>query len=227
VAAWLSEVIGEIVDRYPVAGVHLDYVRYPHERTGFHPEAVQRFQAQYGFDPVWLYTRSGDGDSGSVDEGLDSLKQVWIQWRCQQVTETVRMIRDRLGPRSPRVLLSAAVKPDHERAVERYGQDWKTWMEQDLLDFVVVMAYSPATEEVVRQVGEARRLLQGRPLFAGIGIYNQPSSTTVEQIEAVRRIGIHGISLFSYTIVAEDDEYLRTLREDCFGRSSPGTAGEE
>lgn len=220
VKVWIADIVSEIVGRYDIDGIHLDYVRYPNDGTGFHPEALLRFQDQHQFHPVSLFRGEGDREGDSADESVDSLKHVWIRWRCEQVTETVRMIRDRIQGREPGVKLSAAVKPDYDRAVEKYGQDWKRWMEMDLLDFVVAMAYSPSTDRVLQQIQEVRDILRDRSFFAGIGIYNQSISATIQQIKAVRSVGVDGLSLFSYNSIAEDDDYFTHLKESCFIQAS-------
>jgi len=214
VRTWITNVAGEIADRYDVDGIHLDYVRYPGDKTGFHPEAVLRFEDQYRFDPVLLY-RDNRGQKMNEDH-IDSLRTLWVEWRCQQVTETVRMIGKRIKARKPAVKLSAAVKPDYDQAREKFSQDWGTWMERELLDFVVTMTYSSSTDRVLEQIRSVRRKLGGRSFFAGIGIYNQPILTTIEQIRGIRSIGVDGLSLFSYNTVSQDDEYLQYVTERCF-----------
>lgn len=213
---WIAEVIGEIVARYDVDGIHLDYLRYPNRGTGFNPQARARFMEKYHFDPIHLAGEKENLKSDSGFVGGDNLDRLWNRWRCQQLTETVQMVRDRIRAARPEVKLSAAVKPDYDLAVRKFGQDWKRWMDEGLLDFVVVMAYSPTTTVVVRQIEQARRMIRTGSLFAGLGVYNQPAFSTVQQIAAVRRLGVEGISLFSYNSIADDEAYFRTLKEGCF-----------
>ena len=216
VRVWIADIIGEIVDHYDVDGIHLDYVRYPNGETGLNPEARARFLEAYDVDPIHLFTSQKDREHNAESEDIDTLHHVWNQWRCQQVTETIQGVRDRISRAKPRVKLSAAVKPDYELAVEKYGQDWKTWMDRSLLDFVVIMAYSPETDVVARQIEDACQLVSERSLFAGIGVYNQSAFTTVRQIATVRELGLHGISLFSYNSIQDDEVYFRTVMKDCF-----------
>jgi uncharacterized lipoprotein YddW (UPF0748 family) len=219
----IAECVSEIVRDYQVDGIHLDYIRYPNEETGFNPIARSRFRDQYQDDPIRLFGKEASRRTPSADADIDSLRHLWNKWRCMQVTETVRMVRDRIQLEKPRVKISAAVKPEYGRAVEKYGQDWKAWMEEGLLDFVVAMAYSPSTDQVVQQIREARQILGHRSFFAGIGIYNQSVSRTVEQIKAIRSIGVDGLSLFSYNSVADNDDYLQHLKETCFFQASTNT----
>jgi hypothetical protein len=53
-------------------------------------------------------------------------------------------------------------------------------------------------------------------LYAGLGIFNQPADTTVWQIAKVREIGIDGIALFSYNSIVGNENYLGTVKRECF-----------
>ncbi len=52
VQQFVLDVALEVVDSYDVDGIHLDYVRYPSRRFGYHPESISRFMAEHGFDPM-------------------------------------------------------------------------------------------------------------------------------------------------------------------------------
>ena len=218
VQEWVANVIDEIVTRYDVDGIHLDYIRYPNSETDLNPETRIRFKQKYSIDPIQLFQKRDvvEGTFG-VEEivGLDSL---WHQWRCQQVTETVQKIRRRIESIRPEVKLSAAVKPNYDLAVRRFGQDWREWAQDGLLDFIVVMAYSPNTDVVVQQIEAALHIVQGGYLFAGLGAYNQDVFKTIQQISEVRSLGIDGISIFSYNSIADNEEYFHSLKESSFQR---------
>ena len=57
VQRFVVDVVLEVVDKYDVDGVHLDYVRYPSRRFGYHPESIGRFVEEHGFDPLVLRAR--------------------------------------------------------------------------------------------------------------------------------------------------------------------------
>ena len=216
VQEWITNIIGEIVSRYDVDGIQLDYARYPSGETDFNPVVRSRFIQEYSVDPLRLYDGSETLGEEDPDEELHALENLWHQWRCQQVSETVRRIRERIEILKPEVKLSAAVKPDYDLAVKRFGQDWKAWIHDDLLDFVVVMAYSPNTKLVLEHIEGASQMVGDGYLLAGLGVYNQDVFTTIRQITGVRSIGIQGISLFSYNSIDDDTEYFQSLKENSF-----------
>ena len=62
-----------------------------------------------------------------------------------QVTSLVCSISDTLRSRYPEVLISAAVRPDPERAAADYGQEWIAWLKQGVIDFAAPMLYTTST----------------------------------------------------------------------------------
>ena len=214
---WVADIVQELM-AYDIDGIHLDYIRYGGARLGFHPEARARFRESYDLDPLDLYGESAVGMS-RVEQ--DSLASLWMRWRCDQVTETVREIRRRIQAEDPDIRLSAAVKPARRQAAEDYGQDWKQWIDEGLVDVVALMAYSSKSDVVARQMKEARHVVRPGALFAGLAMYTQPADSAVRKIEMVRRIGVDGIALFSYNSVVADPGYLEAIRRDCFETGDP------
>ena len=52
VRTYLANVAREIASRYPVDGIHLDYIRQPSVAIGFDPTSRARFAMDYGVDPA-------------------------------------------------------------------------------------------------------------------------------------------------------------------------------
>lgn len=133
----LAAVVGELADRYPVDGIHLDSVRYASERHGYHPAAVDRFQAQTGTTTVPTPT-----------------DPAWSQWRREQVDELVRAAREAVGTGAGAPLLSVAVITWGEgpggagtpsftdtRAYRETLQDWPGWAQDGVVDALLPMNY--------------------------------------------------------------------------------------
>ncbi len=204
----LLEVVEELVTRYDVDGVHLDYVRYPNVHYDFNTATRSRFEGRYGFDPRDILT------SDRVDR--PQRRRLWRRWRTDQVSLTVEEIHKMLQRLNPSVVLSAAVKPDLPRAYQHYGQDWIRWINRQTVDFVVPMFYFGSTPSIVSQIEEARNFVTKGHLYAGIGDWNQTPAETLAQIEHARRLGLKGVALFSYGSLSKRPEELRQLREGPF-----------
>jgi uncharacterized lipoprotein YddW (UPF0748 family) len=138
----LAATFAELVARYPLDGLHLDYIRYPDvlpftpgSRFGVgldfgHGEASrERFRVETGREPPSPPDRLGN----SV---------LWDAWRRDQVTRLVARIRDDARVARPDIALSAAVWSYADRAYLSMGQDWRHWLEDALVDFAVPMAYT-------------------------------------------------------------------------------------
>ncbi len=194
----------ELVSRYPVDGLHLDYVRYPNERSGYSPGARDAFLAESGLDPVHL----PPGDAAAL--------QQWREFRAAQVTKLVRGLRLVMDAVRPGTLLSAAVIPDPADAFARCGQDWPRWVNEGTMDFVAPMCYGTRWTTVDRQVRRSAAAVPGHIVYAGLAVYNQPAARAAEKVVLARAVGVSGIALFSYDAIAEDDRYWDYLARNVF-----------
>ena len=198
VTAYLVALGRELATNYPLDGIHLDYVRYPHMDVGYSGAARREFRARTGFDPVVL---SAHGRSRLSPARKAVLDAEWAAYKADCVTRFVRELRTALRQTRPGMALTAAVKPDPEIARRRYGQDWVRWIREDLVDVVTPMMYSPSLREVRRQVALVTTEVPGDRMWAGIAVYNQSLSSAARKIEAAEDAGFGGISIFSYNSV--------------------------
>jgi uncharacterized lipoprotein YddW (UPF0748 family) len=209
----VRELAREIVTRYPVDGIHLDYVRYPEPTVGYDVHTRTAFQREFGVDPLDLESPGADllATLGGADRVPD-LRARWIQWKRDQVTNLVRDLRRDLDLTGRKLKLTAAVIADQNAALNRYLQDWPSWMEEGLLDAAVPMAYSPSTPIVQKQLAAAMEVPTKRQIWAGIGIYNQGARDAAEKIRRARALGVDGIALFSYDALLARSGYARSIR---------------
>jgi uncharacterized lipoprotein YddW (UPF0748 family) len=173
-------VVADIARRYPVDGIHLDYVRYLSERYSYDPVSVEVFRRATGRHPAKL--------PGS-----------WQTYRRTLMTRLVRRIRNALRATRPDVTLSAAVLGRIEEARETYGQDVARWLAEDLIDVSYPMIYEEDHRAFADQLAEHMRASSGKPVYPGIGVYRHDRSTqTLRQIELARRTGARGFAVFDY-----------------------------
>jgi uncharacterized lipoprotein YddW (UPF0748 family) len=208
----LLSVIEEIIENYPIDGLHLDYVRYRNNHYDYNLMARTRFMQKYAIDPLCL----AQGSERLADlfgvVGIDDLSDKRLAWRAEQVTDLVEAVHHLISSENPGVALSAAVKPDMHEAYWNYGQDWADWADRGLVDFVIPMAYSKNTELVVQQVKQAVETVGYEHLYAGIGTYNKPISETLRQIQTIEALGVKGICLFSYNSLLKQPGSFEELR---------------
>jgi len=193
---YLSNILCDIVDGYPeLDGLHLDYVRYPESKLGYHPESLRRFS----------------------EEGMGLS---WNQWRMKLVTDFVRNLNQRVKKINPDILLTAAVFPDIQAAREYYAQDWYQWLEEGIIDLAYPMAYNLDFEIYQNQLINMKLHEFEDRVILGLRAWDQggksllpwenPGYNTTDiyrRIELARKHEFRGIALFSYNGLKPGDAF--------------------
>lgn len=185
-------VITEIVSRYEIDGLHLDFIRYPAVTWGYSRIALQRYQ-----------TETGATEKPAPDDAA------WQQWRRNQVTNLVEAIRHEVGAAKPGLPISAASicygecpeAFEDTFAYANLGQDWRLWLANGLIDANVPMNYRDTRrpgelEEFRAWLARYDEWGGGRPVFVGLASYMSDSDAVRSQIEDVRRAGLDGFVVF-------------------------------
>ena len=204
-------IVDEILVRYPVDGIHLDYVRYPRMNVGYSEAMRAGFIRKTGLDPLELDSRRDRYEREYGPERVADLDREWHQFKADQVTALVRNVRALMNSRKPSLVLSAAVRPDPDEALYVFGQDWVQWVNQGWVDAVAPMMYSPSPSTVARQTNEALRRVPANRIWAGLAIYNQSVNDAAAKIRDARLKGIDGFAIFSYNALSGGARDLRKL----------------
>ncbi len=195
--AHVARVAGEVARRYPVDGIHLDYIRYPSGPWGYGERSLRRYR-----------DATGAGTTPSADDPR------FIRWKADQVTTEVREIRNAVKLANPDIDLTAAVvawgapDPGGYRRTKGYlgaCQDWPDWCERGLVDGVYVMHYK--REGVAAQAKDFRAWLpvfmeirKRSPGFLAVGLaaYLNTRAETASQESESLAAGADGTAWFSY-----------------------------
>lgn len=213
-AAHLAAVVKELVSGYAVDGVHLDYVRYPGADFDFSRPALQQFK-------LAIRDELSDEERRVADarETLDPLayaniyRDRYAAFRRSRLTALVMRLRTTIKETRPSVVVSAAVVPDAQEALTRRYQDWRTWLDQNLIDVLCPMAYASDLNVFERQIAMAKEFAGPHPVWVGVGAYRLSSARTVAHVESARRLGTEGIALFSYDALVTPPNSASTLTE--------------
>jgi uncharacterized lipoprotein YddW (UPF0748 family) len=213
-------VIRNIVERYDVDGVHLDYIRYPEEDFDYGRDTLAAFRSAVTADLTPDDRRRYDARS-SVDPLTypKAFPARWRAFRSDSLTAVVSQVRQVVRSVRPRAVLSAAVAPDLRVASVHRLQDWGTWLERGLIDVVCPMAYTPDGGVFATQIAAARQVAGDRRLWAGIGAYRLSEDQIVGNVQAARRLGAAGVILYSYDSLTEPPrgrEYLAQVARAAF-----------
>lgn len=182
------DVAMDIVRRYDVDGIHFDYIRYSdgdsrggYQPWGYHPEAVARYQR--------LKNKTG------VPAPSDP---TWLQWRREQVTALLRKVYLHVRAEKPHVTVSAALicydpAPTlssnswfSTAAYTRVLQDWRSWLEEGILDLGCPMTYKTSLTSFTNWTQFIAQRQYQRASAIGQGWYLNSPAATFEQIRITR-----------------------------------------
>jgi uncharacterized lipoprotein YddW (UPF0748 family) len=203
VRRWIAEIAREIATRYPVDGVHLDYIRQPSVGIGYDQTSRARFALEHGADPI-MFHRLPPAERASMDSA-------WSAFQEAQVTAIVHDVRDSLNAVRPGLVLSAAVLADTLTAVRRNRQAWAEWLRQGLLDRAFAMCYAPQVQTVVAQLAAMSTQVGVGKLVPGIAIYNTSPATAAAKIKGAHALGFPAVALYSYDSLIEREGLWQQL----------------
>jgi uncharacterized lipoprotein YddW (UPF0748 family) len=209
------KVVGDIIARYDVDGIHLDYIRFPNDEFDYSAGALNGFRS----DVTSRMTGAERREYASRARGrplfyTEMFPQGWQDFRRARLTALLTRIRATVKSRRPRAMLTAAVFPDATDAANRRFQNWGAWLEAGLLDAICPMAYTTNPTLFRAQIADVEQRAGRRPVWAGIGAYQLSPAATVENIRAARQLGAEGIVLFSYDNL--DARYVESVSREAF-----------
>jgi uncharacterized lipoprotein YddW (UPF0748 family) len=212
----LLNILQEIAGSYNLAGIHLDYYRYPSLSYSFTPASRTLHMLETINDPWDVYQSS---KNYSEKRGFEVFLHADREYRKSlsgALSDFLNNISDTVKKIQPDLELSVAVKPDPAEAKHRYFQDWLTWLKSDICDFVVLMNYRTDWLEfdaVLKQLSDRK---MKNKIIVGISTYNQDVKAVLKRLEATRRGGFTGFSLFSYNYLIENKSYFAKLQRQIF-----------
>ena len=212
--AHVTAVCRDLVRRYPVDGLHLDYIRYPNTDFGYSVRAldvfrrevnadldgaeVERLERRRRQDPL-IYTRM--------------FPRRWTRFRREAVSRIVEQVAAACRNVRPGIEISAAVFPDPAIARGKVLQDWTVWLREGRLDVACPMNYT--TDRTLFET-RSRAVLESLPpsrIWMGIGAWRLEPEETVSRMRMVKGMGGGGCVLFSLGGLRERPGSFEALRE--------------
>ncbi len=210
VRQYLEERVASLCDIKGLAGVHLDYIRYPDVilPVGIQPKynlvqdrefpefdycycqvCRKLFHEKTGRDPLELEDPSRD--------------DTWVRFRYDSVTKLVNRLVEVAHKKKKK--LTAAVFPSPLIARTLVRQDWPSWN----LDAFFPMMYHEYYLEDVSWIGRVTRegvgALAGRAkLYSGLFVEWLPGEKMAAAVRVAVENGASGVTLFTGTSMTED-----------------------
>lgn len=211
VRQFLLDMYLHIVSDYDVAGIQLDYIRYPvgdyKNDWGFNVSSVQRFFEAQGIDT--------DTDIKVFLDESEANYQLWYAWKQNNITTFVKSVSEMIKGYNPQLILSTAIFANIKEARESKMQDWPLWVESGYLDVTAPMAYYKDTKTVTSSVMKMVEYVNGQTLnYAGIApsFLAMPSAYNFYQIMAARDGQAQGHSIFASQNVLDKQDVQDVLK---------------
>ena len=191
VQAHIAAVCRDIVSRYAVDGLHLDYVRFVNDGL---PEG--RIYPADASSIARFYDATGRRSLTSIED-----KAAHAAWVRGEITKLVDRIRRDTKRIRPQLELSAAVWRTPTLAKEAVLQDSEAWLSDGTVDRVLPMIYTESNADYVRDLKLWVDAARGKPVTPGIGAYKHQATQTLEQIRLSQPAD--GYCLFAYATIFE------------------------
>jgi len=171
----------ELARAYPVAGVHLDFVRW-YERPAVAeatPATWRRFQA----------------------ERKTTSRKAFADWRTTKIASFVAAARAKVKGARPAAWFTVAVLGKYPSCVDSVGQDWKAWLNAGQVDYIVPMNYSADLAKYNSFVAvQSQSRVHARRTISGIGVTANGLALTAwqinRQVASARAAGLAGVAFF-------------------------------
>jgi len=195
VRRYLSAVMREIAGKYPVDGIHMDYIRFPNEWNSSYAEGAR--VPDYPRDPRTLAMFRK-----ATKRTPDQAPREWSAWRTEQVTQLVRDIRREVKKVDSRIALTAAVGASSEEAKRNHFQDARQWIAEGLIDAVYPMNYDIDLGDYTARINAWSSARSKVPVVTGIMFDKRDGDKVMAQVNQAIRSGTH-FAAFAYNSLFE------------------------
>ena len=204
----------EMVSKYPVDGLSLDYLRAPN-RVGYTDTGRAAFLEKHGVDLAKVVA-GADSRALETEGGVKAttppaaankhpLWPAWRTWRREQLNTFMREIHTAVTQARPGLPISTYCWGAHTYTGNfETCQDWKTWIAEGWLDWINPSAYRYQDDDF-RQAAALNRanVPPGFPFYLTIGV--KTSHGELADLAAVRRhmamakaAGAEGLVFFTW-----------------------------
>jgi len=188
----LSTIVEEIVKRYPdLDGILFDYIRYPDVKPsyGYTQNNIARFKES----------------TGSLVLGERNM--IWRKWKRDQVTGLLASLVKKVRRIRPSISVAATGCVSYSRAYEESFQDWPSWINRGVVDFVALMNYPADVDEFSQYINEVKEKVDDfRKVHIAVGAYKLAKIPDVfkRQLLIVQGSGSGGSIIFHYGSLLDD-----------------------
>ncbi len=201
----LMFLLEELCER-DIAGINLDYIRYPANGPdfGYSAGSLERFRKAAGLD--------GTGLARDLNPGSPWMK--WVEFRENQVTELVGLLashgKANGKAKGTRILISSAYFPGYaaERGKNHKFQNWMDWVRRGYLDISTPMCYATNLAGLAKEFEEVKAEHRGMNVACipglALGTFSSPHPPLTEQKPVLERAGYRHFVAFKYETLKDE-----------------------
>jgi uncharacterized lipoprotein YddW (UPF0748 family)/peptidoglycan/xylan/chitin deacetylase (PgdA/CDA1 family) len=189
----LSKIVGELLAAYPqLDGIQFDYIRYPDREPhyGYTQSNIERFKKATGLQVI------------------NEESPAWKEWKRGQVTELLALLVKTARGAHPGIQVSATGCMPYARAYYEAYQDWPSWVNSGIIDFVTIMDYSPDPRQFKRWLSIVKEKVPDLSrVKIGVGAYKLVRTPKIfdREVRCVEELGMTG-AVFHYGSLLENPE---------------------
>jgi len=179
-----KRIIAELLGRYPLRGIVLDYVRYGGAGACYCPSCRESFAREIGAEQITDWPRC-------VTQG--PLRQRYAEFRNAQIGRIVAALARAAKEARPTAVVSVTIAPSPLDSA--FGQsDWPSWLQSGDIDVIIPMNYD-ADAQALRTLVEGQvRSADGRAevcasIWARTPPGASPDPTRILDLAAAARLG--------------------------------------
>ncbi len=196
----LTQLAAEL-SRYDIAGLHLDYIRFPYDYKDVAPQLYPKAStAEIAKRSDFSYDRY------STEQVRQNYSGNWGAFRRDAVSQVVSALNKTFkAQRGPQCIVSSSVLADFDKGYGSAFQDGQRWAKEQYVDWLVPMNYNvPLFDERLNKIRKSLgRGATAEKLVVGIDCKASPTEIR-RQIAAVRKAGCRGYALFAYSYLFEN-----------------------
>jgi uncharacterized lipoprotein YddW (UPF0748 family) len=202
---FVSDIYKELLSKYKVASLHLDYTRYPGSGDytndfGYDEYTRNLFKKESGVDPLDLHPGDAHWDE-------------WLKFRANIINTWVDRLVAEARETQPGIQITAAVWPNYDEAPKSHAQEAKYWIDKNYIDHLMHMSYVPDATLIEKDLKNSVQIAGGKTFVSsGIGTFiDLTKAELVRQINAAIMAGADGSALFEFESLF-DNGYDRELK---------------
>jgi uncharacterized lipoprotein YddW (UPF0748 family) len=212
--AYEVSLVSELVSKYDVDGLSLDYCRCPN-RAGYTDSGRSEFLKKHNVDLAkvvgagaeTLETEGGKKAMASLASKAraNPIWPEWRRWRTEQINTLAREIRAAVNQAKPGLPVSSYVWGYHIYANNsEVCQDWMTWINEGILDWINPSGYR-YTDAAFLEAARLNRahVPKGFPFYITIGVKTshgalKDAAEIRKQMAMSRQCGADGLVFFTW-----------------------------